>query len=448
MTANFRYNDVFTSGNITSSGIITGTSGAFKNLTINGSSVVSSVVAGTGMSVSSSGGIYTIDSTVAAYVPTNVNITGGNISGVTTVNATSGVFNIVTIGTSVINNNNITIGSGSLIANSGNISVVIGSGVPSQINSNTGLLVYPSLVVSGYGAGTPGYFRCGSGNFTTSLTANIGNIINLAVNSGTTNPVQRRGEVFTVYGNAGVSGNLVASGITVASGNTSPIQRAGEVFTVFGSAGISGMLNASGITVYGTMGVSGLLTASGLNVTTNANANILTAASGSSSPQQRRGEVFTVYGNAGVSGNFVASGITVASGNTSPPQASNEVFTVFGGAGVSGLLRTSNLIYTPVFNSPASIGLNQGDYNPGSGEIIRLTTSVTGVAISGMIPQAEYVRVLLNVGTSGNIILKHEATTATAAYRFITSTGGDFIMAPTGSATMIYDSTSSRWRVL
>jgi len=384
MTANFRYNDVFTSGNITSSGIITGT---------------------------------------------------------------SGVFNIVTIGTSVINNNNITIGSGSLIANSGNISVVIGSGVPSQINSNTGLLVYPSIVVSGYGAGTPGYFRCGSGNFTTSLTANIGNIINLAVNSGTTNPVQRRGEVFTVYGNAGVSGNLVASGITVASGNTSPIQRAGEVFTVFGSAGISGMLNASGITVYGTMGVSGLLTASGLNVT-NANANILTAASGSSSPQQRRGEVFTVYGNAGVSGNFVASGITVASGNTSPPQASNEVFTVFGGAGVSGLLRTSNLIYTPVFNSPISIPVNQGDYNPGSGEIIRLTTSVTGVAISGMIPQAEYVRVLLNVGTSGNIILKHEATTATAAYRFITSTGGDFIMAPTGSATMIYDSTSSRWRVL
>jgi len=423
MTANFRYNDVFTSGNITSSGIITGTSGAFNNLTISGTQT-------------------------SAYVPTNVNITGGNISGVTTVNATSGVFNIVTIGTSVINNNNITIGSGSLIANSGNISVVIGSGVPSQINSNTGLLVYPSLVVSGYGAGTPGYFRCGSGNFTTSLTANIGNIINLAVNSGTTNPVQRRGEVFTVYGNAGVSGNLVASGITVASGNTSPIQRAGEVFTVFGSAGISGMLNASGITVYGTMGVSGLLTASGLNVTTNANANILTAASGSSSPQQRRGEVFTVYGNAGVSGNFVASGITVASGNTSPPQASNEVFTVFGGAGVSGLLRTSNLIYTPVFNSPASIGLNQGDYNPGSGEIIRLTTSVTGVAISGMIPQAEYVRVLLNVGTSGNIILKHEATTATAAYRFITSTGGDFIMAPTGSATMIYDSTSSRWRVL
>ena len=417
----------------------------------------------------------------SAYVPTNVNITGGNISGVTTLNATSGVFNIVTIGTSVINNN-ITIGSGSLIANSGNISVIVGSGVPSQLNSNTGLLVYPSIVVSGYGAGVPGYIRCGSGNFTGSLTAGVGNITNLAVNSGSTSPGQRTNEVFTVYGNAGVSGNFVASGIavasgntsprqrtnevftvygnagisgnfvasgiTVASGNTSPIQRAGEAFSVFGSAGISGMLNASGITVYGTMGVSGLLTASGLNVTTNANANILTAASGASSPQQRRGEVFTVYGNAGVSGNLVASGITVASGNTSPIQAPNEVFTVFGGAGISGLLRTSNLIYTPVFNSPASIGVNQGDYNPGSGEIIRLSTSVSGVAISGMIPQAEYVRVLLNVGTSGNILLKHEAATATAAYRFITSTGGDYIMAPTGSATMIYDSVSSRWRVL
>lgn len=530
MTANFQYNDVFTSGNITSSGIITGTSGVFNTITI-------------------------------------------------------------------------------------------GSGVSSQINSNTGLLVYPSIIVSGYGAGTPGYFRCGSGDFTTSLTAGSLAVSGvLTVSSGMSSFGQRAGEVFTVYGAAGVSGLLSASGLnvynntntaiisgnlnvggtinvatasgslTVASGGTSSKQRTGEIFTTYGGAGVSGLLSASGLNVYNTAMISGNASIGGsLNVATASGS--LTVASGSS----RAGELFTVYGTAGISGlltiasglnigtiantgviagqstsstipalsfqsvtanhttashvifdfrknistrilyiagegsivadngSFVSTNVTPAAGNaafigngmrrystangfdfawgesitsTTEPgidlfpiggthissgilfrlskdttktdvamiingsgnigigtNAPNTRLHVVGNTNISGILTaTSGSITTlntvPTYISPSGLGTSQGDWNPGIGDVIRASASVSGVAISGIVLGNEYTRILINVGTIYNITLKNEASTATSGYRIITPNGGDYIVQPTGTATILYDIVDNRWRVL
>jgi hypothetical protein len=126
---------------------------------------------------------------------------------------------------------------------------------------------------------------------------------------------------------------------------------------------------------------------------------------------------------------------------------------VVGNTNISGVLTaTSGSITTlntvPTFTSPSALGSSQGDWNPGAGDVIRASASVSGVAISGIFLGNEYTRVLINVGTTNNLTLKHQASTATSGYRIITPNGGDYIVQPTGAATILYDIVDNRWRVL
>lgn len=130
---------------------------------------------------------------------------------------------------------------------------------------------------------------------------------------------------------------------------------------------------------------------------------------------------------------------------------SNDV-TTSGNVNVSGILTaTSGTITTlntvPTFVSPAALSGNQGNWSPGAGDVIRMSAT-TGVSISGIVLNVEYTRVLINIGSTHNITLKHEASAASSGNRIITSTGGDHIVPPTGAATILYDTVSSRWRIL
>lgn len=98
--------------------------------------------------------------------------------------------------------------------------------------------------------------------------------------------------------------------------------------------------------------------------------------------------------------------------------------------------------------SPVAISGSQNNYNPGGGDVFRISASTTGVNLTGMVLGNEKLRLLLNIGSTNNVTLAHESASSTAANRFITPNGGNYIVAPTGSATLFYDDTSTRWRVL
>jgi hypothetical protein len=136
--------------------------------------------------------------------------------------------------------------------------------------------------------------------------------------------------------------------------------------------------------------------------------------------------------------------------NTGSP---NAALHVVGNTNISGILTaTSGTITTlntvPTYISPSALSTSQGNWNPGAGDIVRVSASTSGVNISGIVLGSEYTRVVINIGATHNITLKHQATTATSGNRIITSTGGDHIIPPTGTVTILYDTIDSRWRVL
>ena len=98
--------------------------------------------------------------------------------------------------------------------------------------------------------------------------------------------------------------------------------------------------------------------------------------------------------------------------------------------------------------SPAQITADQNDYNPtglSTAAVLRLTSdasrNITGLQ-GGADGRQLYVA---NVG-SNNIVLNDESASSSAANRF--ALDGDLTLGADTAATLLYDSTSSRWRLL
>lgn len=98
--------------------------------------------------------------------------------------------------------------------------------------------------------------------------------------------------------------------------------------------------------------------------------------------------------------------------------------------------------------SPASLSGNQNNYNPTNGlaaSIWRLTSS-TSVTITGIIAGTNGQHlVLINVGTN-LITVSHESGSSDAASRIVVGTGADAVLVGGGSLSLIYDTTTARWR--
>jgi hypothetical protein len=106
----------------------------------------------------------------------------------------------------------------------------------------------------------------------------------------------------------------------------------------------------------------------------------------------------------------------------------------------------------PVIVTPGSLSTSQNNYDPGTCDIIRLSSS-TAIDITGLVaPSVDgAMRLVINVNASGGsaITLKHESASSTAANQFRNSTGGDYVLpADGGSAVLTYSSAISRWRIL
>jgi hypothetical protein len=102
---------------------------------------------------------------------------------------------------------------------------------------------------------------------------------------------------------------------------------------------------------------------------------------------------------------------------------------------------------TPTVASPSQITANQNDYAGATADINRLSSDaardITGLS-AGTSGQTV---VLVNVG-SATITLKHQNTGSSAANRIIVPWAGDYILAADGAAVLVYDATTSRWRVI
>jgi len=119
--------------------------------------------------------------------------------------------------------------------------------------------------------------------------------------------------------------------------------------------------------------------------------------------------------------------------------------TVGSGLTISGTTMTAAV--TPTVASPSQITSNQNDYAGATGDINRISSDaardITGIA-AGTGGQAI---LLVNVGSFA-ITLKHQSTSSTAANRIVVPWGNDYSIPANGSATLIYDDTTGRWRVL
>lgn len=183
---------------------------------------------------------------------------------------------------------------------------------------------------------------------------------------------------------------------------------------------------SNNVTTSGNINVSGVITATSGNFTTSISGilldidNLRLDANTLSSTNSNGNIIIQPAG----SGQIIASGVFIAN---------------------TGTITTLSTV--PTFVSQTGLSSNQGDWNPGAGDIVRMSAT-TGVSISGIVLGVEYTRVLINVGSTHNITLKHEASAATSGNRIITSTGGDHIVPPTGAVTILYDIVDSRWRVL
>jgi phage-related tail fiber protein len=103
---------------------------------------------------------------------------------------------------------------------------------------------------------------------------------------------------------------------------------------------------------------------------------------------------------------------------------------------------------TNVVQSPAQITIaTTNNYAPAAGDIIRLSSSaaatITGIAAGA----SGDTRVLVNVG-SFSITLAHQSASSTAANRFLVSFGADYILGANAAAVIVYDATTTRWRVI
>jgi collagen type I alpha len=157
----------------------------------------------------------------------------------------------------------------------------------------------------------------------------------------------------------------------------------------------------------------------------------------------------SVTGPTGAAGAAGATGVTGATGSAGAAGAASTVTGPTGSTG-PGVTGPTGLSYTNVVVTPTGLSaVTVTGYNPGSGDIYRLvaTTGVSlqGLGITGIDGES---KLFVNVGTTGSITLNH-ATGPNANARFAVPWAGNYVLDINGGAALlVYDSTSSVWRVV
>lgn len=99
--------------------------------------------------------------------------------------------------------------------------------------------------------------------------------------------------------------------------------------------------------------------------------------------------------------------------------------------------------------TPSEITADQNNYNPGTGDIFRLTANAAR-NITGIVAGADGKAIMLiNVDSTDAITLKHASSSSDEANRILVPWEGDYVLAAKGGAALlVYDDTTDRWRVI
>jgi hypothetical protein len=162
-----------------------------------------------------------------------------------------------------------------------------------------------------------------------------------------------------------------------------------------------------------------------------------------------------IAGPTGPTGSAGTAGSAGATGATGPTGAASTVTGPAGATGATGPSVTgpTGSSYTNVVVTPTALTASTTvtGYSPGSGDIYRLAvTGSTGVVIQnmGITGVDGDSKLLINVGATAPITLNH-ATGPNANARFAVPWAGNYVMSANGGAALIvYDATSSVWRVV
>ena len=160
----------------------------------------------------------------------------------------------------------------------------------------------------------------------------------------------------------------------------------------------------------------------------------------------------SVTGPTGAAGAAGATGVTGATGTAGAAGAASTVTGPTGSTG-PGVTGPTGLSYTNVVVTPTALAANTTvtGYSPGAGDIYRLAvTGSTGVVIQnlGITGIDGESKLFVNVGATAPITLNH-ATGPNANARFAVPWAGNYVLdANGGAALLVYDSTSTVWRVV
>ena len=108
-----------------------------------------------------------------------------------------------------------------------------------------------------------------------------------------------------------------------------------------------------------------------------------------------------------------------------------------------------DLARTNTVTSPAEITANTNNYEPGAGDIFRLTAD-GAYNLTGVVARASGEALLLiNIGATNDITIKHASADSTDVNRILVPWEGDYVLsAKGGAALLVYDDTTDRWRVI
>ena len=236
--------------------------------------------------------------------------------------------------------------------------------------------------------------------------------------------------------------NGLTGTLTIASAGG--VTASGTTLTIGGGGGASSWDDLTGKPdlVYSVAGRTGTVTL------TTADISGFSAAASSAAPVQ------SVAGRTGA----VTLSTTDISGYVAPPVSSvagatgTVTFTAIGLA-TSQLGSAVTLDASPVYATPAAISVNTNDYAPGSGDILRLSSSststlnITGFSTSSMSNQVLLVNV--STHTSSVLAIKHSSSSSVSTNQVLVPWAGDCSLTPNGgAAVVIRDATSSVWRIV